>query len=505
MTKELRMSLSTSRLIAGVALASALTGCVADADHQSQTAAVSRSSSPTICLRTDRPDDDFIDSNCDGIDGDIGAAVFVSPLGDDGNPGTISEPVRSIHRGSERAMERGLTSVYVAAGHYTEFAPIEVEDGISIYGGYQPDWTRDGTRPWIVRQHVPGEAVFAGVHANGIFATTTLDSLTFLLLPTQGVRAVVGIDARSAPGLHLHRVSVSASAGPDGAPGAPSPASAAGQNGRAGRGGCKEIWNPPAGGLGGASCGSTGGRGGRFGVTSRSAATAGTGPGGGMPGRFVGVLPGGRGGDASLNLAIARHGDGGEAGRRGRPGRNGATGSAGGGGEAGGLNPFSAWAGAGAGGGGGGAGGCGGFGGEGGSAGASSIALLTRSIGSVTDCFFVASDGGDGGAGGRGGAGGNGGLGGPGGNGGSFCLNGGSGGNGAAGATGGNGGGGGGGLSVAVLAVDSSLTEAELIAAGNTMRFTRGGAGGSPPPGLVGRSGAPGIAAAFSNDEIDAF
>src|SRR5204863_207955 len=40
----------------------------------------------------DIPDDQFVDSNCDGIDGDAAHAVFVATDGDDGSPGAAGSP-----------------------------------------------------------------------------------------------------------------------------------------------------------------------------------------------------------------------------------------------------------------------------------------------------------------------------------------------------------------------------------------------------------------------------
>ena len=44
----------------------------------------------------DLPDLGFVDSNCDGIDGTEKDAIFVSPNGNDGNPGTKSQPKREV-------------------------------------------------------------------------------------------------------------------------------------------------------------------------------------------------------------------------------------------------------------------------------------------------------------------------------------------------------------------------------------------------------------------------
>src|SRR6188768_1986555 len=38
---------------------------------------------------SDAPDDDFLDSNCDGIDGDASHAIFVSPGGSDSADGSL--------------------------------------------------------------------------------------------------------------------------------------------------------------------------------------------------------------------------------------------------------------------------------------------------------------------------------------------------------------------------------------------------------------------------------
>jgi hypothetical protein len=44
----------------------------------------------------DLPDLSFVDSNCDGIDGTVGDAIFVSPVGNDANPGTKTKPKQTI-------------------------------------------------------------------------------------------------------------------------------------------------------------------------------------------------------------------------------------------------------------------------------------------------------------------------------------------------------------------------------------------------------------------------
>ena len=69
----------------------------------------------------DLPDLQFVDSNCDGIDGTEGKAVFVSLTGDDGFAGTKAKPKRTVAAAVTLAKQRGA-DVYVAAGVYEEGA-----------------------------------------------------------------------------------------------------------------------------------------------------------------------------------------------------------------------------------------------------------------------------------------------------------------------------------------------------------------------------------------------
>lgn len=96
----------------------------------------------------DEPDDAFVDSNCDGIDGDESAAVFVAPTGADTASGAKASPVQTLARGIELAAAKGK-SVYVCNGEYAENLVIS-KAVVSVYGGYDCDagWKR-----------VPGRAV----------------------------------------------------------------------------------------------------------------------------------------------------------------------------------------------------------------------------------------------------------------------------------------------------------------------------------------------------------
>jgi hypothetical protein len=98
----------------------------------------------SVCLPTaeDEPDDEFADSNCDGIDGDIAHAVFVAPDGDDSSPGTMQEPLGSLAAALAVTKAKG-GDIYVCNGLYEQAVVIR-DQGVRIFGGYDcaADWQR---------------------------------------------------------------------------------------------------------------------------------------------------------------------------------------------------------------------------------------------------------------------------------------------------------------------------------------------------------------------------
>ena len=65
----------------------------------------------------DNPDDAFADTNCDGIDGDASASVFVDKLnGLNTNPGTKDLPVATIMKALEIAQEQDKKHILVGTG-----------------------------------------------------------------------------------------------------------------------------------------------------------------------------------------------------------------------------------------------------------------------------------------------------------------------------------------------------------------------------------------------------
>jgi hypothetical protein len=77
---------------------------------------------------------DGVDSDCDGIDGEIDAAIFVAKDGGDDNPGTIDAPMLTVEAATARAFDTGKRDVYVATGVYSE--SVLLRDGIGVFGGY---------------------------------------------------------------------------------------------------------------------------------------------------------------------------------------------------------------------------------------------------------------------------------------------------------------------------------------------------------------------------------
>lgn len=77
---------------------------------------------------------------------ELGPGVYVHiDNGADSNDGTDLEPVRTIGRGIELALELGFDAVYVAQGTYPQNSNdnqvVELVDGVSLYGGFSAaDW-----------------------------------------------------------------------------------------------------------------------------------------------------------------------------------------------------------------------------------------------------------------------------------------------------------------------------------------------------------------------------
>lgn len=480
----------------------------------------------------DEPDLRFVDSNCDGIDGNAAGAVFVAPTGDDADPGTMALPKRTFAAAIGAAVP-DQKDVYAGAGAYAE--RLDVAVGVNVYGGYDAAWKRSllnqteitGATSYSTGPKGPVQNT-VGALARNVTAATTLQLLRLAPGAPAGCSGAssYGLLGYDAGGLRIEAVTIQAAAGAAGCPG---------QNGERGRKG--DTGKPGGGSRSNHSGGGgqkfpdgnnfAGGNGGSGGVELDHLDHGGDGHHGQLTSPDAFGLMGGDGGfggagDSEPEVGSAGYpgdvgvfrgdGDGGGPGnatpsvssgsvvywhsRPGDPGLRGSGGHGGGGGGGGGADPCRTCFDSAGGGGGGGAGGEGGGPGIGGTGGGGSFGIfIVNSPGAlVLDSTVSAANGGAGGTGGGGALGGGGGPGGPGAAAeGDDARAGGAGGFGGAGNRGGDGGGGAGGPSVAIYGIPSSATVRTTVAHGSG---GAGGAGGSGA-GTDGGPGADGTAADY--------
>jgi hypothetical protein len=464
----------------------------------------------TFTNAIDVPDNSFTDANCDGIDGDVTDAIFVSATtGNNANPGTKALPMLTINAGISAAVSSGKTQVYISSGNYNE--RVNLTNGISLYGGYSAtsNWARSASNIVNITGTLVSGTVI-GIQGSSITASTTVNMITVNTINNVSAGGSnYAIHCVSCTGLSITNCNLTAGNGAAGTTGANGNAGSAGNNGNAGSGGhCSNDGPGAAGGTAGtSSCSTSGGSGGigggtsGFGSLNGAAGLSGSGGAAGGAGGINGD-PGGPGLNGSNGIAgsSGSNGTGGSGGTIvsnlwsssiGISGNNGTNGNGGGGGGGGGSQTGTfVNDGFGNGGGGGGGGGCLGTSGTGGTGGGGSFGVFVINSNGmlVSNCNITSKNGGNGGSGGTGG---NGGTGGTGGIGGLVCTTevgkGGNGGNGGAGGNGGHGGGGAGGPSYSIYRINST----SVATATNSLITGFGGNGGtsSGAPGSNGASG----------------
>ena len=386
----------------------------------------------------DLPDDTFADSNCDGIDGDKRAAIFVSPDGKDSNDGSFGSPANTINKGIALAATQGK-DVYVCTAEYAENVVVDTK-AVNIFGGYDcVTWSRDNQRASVI----PPDGIALTLRKVNAM---TVDRLSFVAANATGPGAS-SIAAQIMASDHVVLTHLDLTAG-NGASGSPGTAVQTEKQAKAGADGSAGLYcNPylsdwpcdvgvPTGGDGpNTTCGSTqvhGGTGGRAAPYPKGSPQGG---GVGLPGKKKSGAEGENGvsgneGSISKQTFGSVTETGYVASNSGGNGTVGAPGQSGGGGDGGysckyhssyvqdeiadciagiGQDAFFF----GSGGGQGGYGGCGGLGGLGGGAGGASFALLSISSSvSLSWSSLTSGSGGSGGAptdgakGQRGGAGG---------------------------------------------------------------------------------------------------
>ena len=404
--------------------------------------------------------------------------IFVTPTGNDSNPGTKESPVATVTKALALAKSGGEGFVFVCEGSYTE--SVDVAQTISIFGGFQcSDWSYSGTQP-----------KFTGAKPDYVFHLSGADDTVMGDLeldapdaPANTGESSIGAFVANSQNVTFERMTIHAGKGSGGIAGVttnytfPDAGALAGNSATGIDGGIENSQNCPG---GDTTVGGAGGYGnGTTGEDGKPALD------GGLGGQLAACNSGGGGGDGSPaskgvdGAGAATLGGLDASGWQPQAGQQGAHGTAGQGGG-GGLGITNG------GGGGGGAGGCGGAGGAAGSGGGGSIAIIA--VSSVVTCQsddLLASAAGPGGIGavGQTGA-----AGGSHGNGfGTGC----SGGNGGAGGSGGAGGGGAGGVSVGVLSKGGTIN----IDSATQSNITPGTAG-AKGTGAAGNDGIDGVSQA---------
>ena len=184
----------------------------------------------------DVPDLGFVDSNCDGIDGTEKDAIFVSPEGNDANPGTKEKPKRQIEAAIAAAAGKSKY-VLAAAGQYEG---VSVASRVGVYGGYDADqWSRKTELTTLI-------ANTPTVGPQGLLADGDTD-VTLQLLSIRGSRQAYdayGIRAINGSSLRLQRVNVTARDGAPGGFGANGPAGRPGDPGLPGTKGACDPQRP---------------------------------------------------------------------------------------------------------------------------------------------------------------------------------------------------------------------------------------------------------------------
>jgi hypothetical protein len=466
---------------------------------------------------------------------DADQAVFVDgERGDDGAVGSIGAPFRSLAAAVQSAPGK---DVYVrSVGTYdTTAAPLELSDGMSLYGGFDENWMRNTNQRVVIdgaaiairatgssERWLSAIEVFAGDASAGNNSAGVLvqDAGTISVLDSRIVGGDGGLGVDGGPGgrssgifvagateVRIERSTVNAGRGGRGGDGL-AVDSASGTASAGGNASGRDA------GSGGGAGGVAGGRGGEGGNTSGGSNAPGGGAGGsggspnGAAGRGGSAGNGGPGGNGGVGSAATDDGATVPVGLAGVSGDAGSSGSGGSGGG-GGNGPLLV---DGGGGGGAGAGGTATEGAVPGAGGGGSIGLWTSGVERlvIVESLVAGGRGGDGGAGALASLAQVGGIGGSGAEGvdGLFADggNGGGGGGGGAGGTGGQGGGGAGGPSFGMLTSRVAIVEISdtTVRGGGGGNGADGGVGGAPGLGGVDGSGRNGGAGGASAADVNA-
>jgi hypothetical protein len=116
-----------------------------------------------------------VDANCDGVDGVIGKALFVSAAAAAGGDGSMAHPYRTIAEALAAFPGSGRQYVLVAEGTYRE--NVTLAAGVQLFGGYSGSFrARDVVlHTSVIEGQAPGGSMSGArgaVHAEGIAAAS---------------------------------------------------------------------------------------------------------------------------------------------------------------------------------------------------------------------------------------------------------------------------------------------------------------------------------------------
>ncbi|MBX3274057.1 MAG: hypothetical protein KF729_27575 [Sandaracinaceae bacterium] len=157
------------------------------------------------------------DADCDGVPDDTDDFVYVTTTGSDTNPGTLARPMRTPNAALARARAQGK-SVLVARGIYR--GPVALVAGVSIFGGYRPDFRDRDLELYAVVLEAPAPGVPALTCTN-VRTPTAVDGFTIFGADAVGAgegSTAVFLD-RCGPEVTLGALSIFAGRGSDGANG----------------------------------------------------------------------------------------------------------------------------------------------------------------------------------------------------------------------------------------------------------------------------------------------
>ncbi|HJL03193.1 MAG TPA: hypothetical protein RMH85_21815 [Polyangiaceae bacterium LLY-WYZ-15_(1-7)] len=116
------------------------------------------------------------DTDCDGAPDETDDYVYVTTTGSDTNPGTLERPMRTVQAALERGDAEGK-DVLVARGIYE--GAVDVVGGVSLFGGYRPDFRdRDLALFPVVLENRGAEAGAPVLTCHDVSAPTRVEGFT---------------------------------------------------------------------------------------------------------------------------------------------------------------------------------------------------------------------------------------------------------------------------------------------------------------------------------------